>query len=45
MPPKHILPAELTAPDNVNPLTVPQPVTLVTVPPLEGDVLVTVKLG
>ena len=45
VPPSVRLPVVVTVPDRLIPLTVPVPLTLVTVPPLDGLVLVTVKLG
>ena len=45
VPPKVRFPVVVTVPLSDIPETVPVPLTLVTVPPLEGLVLVTVKLG
>jgi hypothetical protein len=45
VPPKVRLPLEVTVPLSDIPETVPVPPTLVTVPPLDGLVLVIVKLG
>ena len=44
-PPSVKLPFDVTVPDKEMPFTVPVPETLVTVPPLDGLVLVTVKFG
>ena len=45
VPPSVKLPLEVTVPLREIPDTVPVPLTLVTVPPLDGAVLVIVKLG
>jgi hypothetical protein len=45
VPPNVKLPLVVTVPVSVRPLTVPVPPTEVTVPPLDGAVLVIVKLG
>ena len=45
VPPSVRLPELVTVPVSVMPLTVPVPLTDVTVPPLDGDVLLIVKLG